>query len=182
MRTRDENGYCGLVAEVLTSYLDHSLSASLERDVAAHLEECPACRRRLKGMTALIADLKKLDQADVPEEISWSIKRAVHREARKDSVLSILKPLPFLTSAAAAAIILVVTGLTGGKEVPAAGGDHQFYESLSVAEQTRLQRYILPPQIGDLEGTGLFENQLAEADTARSETPVRLPGARAVSF
>ncbi len=182
MRTREENGYCGLVAEVLTSYLDHSLSASLERDVAAHLEECASCRRRLEGMSTLIFDLKMLNSVDVPEEISWSIKRAVHREARKDRVISLLKPVPFLTSAAAAAIILVVAGFSGGGTVPVTDGDNAPLETLSAVDQNRLQRYILPPQIGDLQGSGLFEDQLALADTSRSETPIRLPGARAVSF
>ncbi len=181
MRTR-ENGYCGLVAEVLTSYLDHSLSASLERDVAAHLEECASCRHRLEGMAALIFDLKRLNSVDVPEEISWSIKRAVYRDARKDQVISLLRPVPFLTSAAAAAIILVVAGFSGGGTVPDSGGDQHPIETLSAMDQTQLQRYILPPQISDLQGAGLFENQLASLDTAQSETPVRLPGARAVSF
>lgn len=182
MRTREENGYCSLVAEVLTSYLDHSLSASLERDVAAHLEECASCRHRLEGMSALIFDLKKLNSVDVPEELSWSIKRAVHREARKDRVITLLKPVPFLTSAAAAAIILVVAGFSGRGDVPVTGGDFERIETLSATDQTRIQRYILPPQIADLQGTGLFEDQLAPSDTSRSETPIRLPGARAVSF
>ena len=98
-------------------------------------------------------DLKKLNSVDVPEEISWSIKRAVHREAQKDRVISLLRPVPFLTSG-----------------------------SLTALDQDQLQRYILPPQIGDWQGTGLFENQMASLDTSRSDTPVRLPGARAVSF
>jgi hypothetical protein len=133
-------------------------------------------------MSALIFDLKRLNNVDVPDELSWAIKRAVHREARRDRVISLLRPVPFLTSAAAAAIILVVAGFSGGGTDPVSEWDGTPVETFSAVDQNQLQRYILPPQISDLQGTGLFDNQLAPTDSSRSETPIRLPGARAVSF
>ncbi|MFC1499888.1 anti-sigma factor family protein [Candidatus Zixiibacteriota bacterium] len=182
MRTSDEHGYCGLVTEVFSSYLDHSLSASLERDVAAHLEECVSCRHRLEGISSLITDLKKLNMIEAPHELSWSIKRAVHREARNERAFSLLRPFPFLASAAAAAIILVMAGFQGAAVPPTAGESPAQFETLSAIAQEQLQHYILPPQIGDLRGTGLFGDQVAMFDSTRIETPSRLPGARAVSF
>ncbi len=182
MRTRDEQGYCGLVSEVLSSYLDHSLSASLERDVATHLEECVSCRHRLEGISFLLTDLKKLNVIDAPQELSWSIKRAVHREARKEQAISLLKPFPFLASAAAAAIILVMVGFQGAAVSPSVGETTAPLETLSAVDQGQLQRYILPPQIGGFQGAGLYDDQVAMLDSTRSNAPIRLPGARAVSF
>ncbi|MFC1628099.1 zf-HC2 domain-containing protein [Gemmatimonadota bacterium] len=178
----DEQGYCGLVSEVLSSYLDHSLSASLERDVAVHLEECVSCRNRLKGISLLLNDLKMLNIIDAPQELSWSIKRAVHREARREQAIPFLRPFPFLTSAAAAAIILVIAGFQGTVVSPDVGEAPATMETLAAVEQGLLQRYILPPQIGEFQGARLFDDQAALLDSTRSDAPIRLPGARAVSF
>lgn len=182
MITRDAHGYCGLVAEVLSSYLDHSLSALLERDVAAHLEECASCRHRLEGVSSLIGDLKKLSEVDAPEELSWSVKRTIHREARREQAVSFLKPVPFLASAVAAAIILVMVGFQRAPVSPIYEEPSATLETLSSVAQTQLQRYILPPQIGGLQGSSLFDNQITLLDSTRVNSPVRLPGARAVSF
>ena len=182
MRTSEEHGYCALVTEALSSYLDHSLSASLERDVSAHLEECVSCRHRLEGISILLSNLKQLNVIDAPQELSWSIKRAVHREARMEQAISFLRPLPFLASAAAAAIILVMAGFQGTAVSPAVGGSPASLETLAAVEQSQLQRYILPPQIGGFEGAGLFDDQIALGDSTSSNVPIRLPGARAVSF
>ena len=53
---------------------------------------------------------------------------------------------------------------------------------LQAAESTRLERYVLPVQVGEDNVPGLFDQQAAVEDTSKRREPSRIRGARAVRF
>lgn len=183
MKVHDCAEYCDLVAESFSAYLDHSLPASLEGEIAAHLEECESCRLRLEGVVALIANLNGLGEVEAGTELGWSVKKAVHRYARRETSPTALRPLPFLASAAAAAVVLVIIGISGTDEMSPIPQSMLNPGSQQAEQSAQLDsRYVLPPLLEDLHSTGLIMPQVAETDTTSKREPSRLRGIRAVSF
>lgn len=182
MKVRDTSTYCQLVAESFSAYLDRSLPASVEQEITAHLDLCPDCLRRLEAVKAVIADLGRLGDVEAAPELAWSIKRAVRRLARQEEAKQVLRPLPFLASAALAASVLVLVSMGGGlvgssPERQVAGpSESQF------SQNPRWERYVLPAQVGEENASGLFGQQSAAEDTSTRQEPSRIRGARAVRF
>ncbi len=181
---QSENGaYCGLVAESLAAYLDRSLPAPVERQIASHLEACPDCRRRLTAMTALVRDLRCLGDIEAGPEMSWAIKRLIRREARRENARALIRPLPFLASAAAAAAVFVLLGLTSRPGL-LPGSTPAPVPRMLQAEESPLweRRYALPAQVDELRSGTFAERQRAGSDSTATREPTRLHGIRAVSF
>jgi len=170
------------VAESFSAYLDRSLPASVEQEIAAHLDQCPECRQRLESVKALVVDLKKLDGIEAGSELAWSVKRAVHRLARREASMPFVRLLPFLTSTVAAAILLIIVSL------PARMGNSPAQRSVSAspemqtAQSPRWERYVLPAQVGEDNAPVLFDQQAAAQDSAARREPSRIRGSRAVRF
>lgn len=182
MKANKSSTICHLVAESFSAFLDRSLPASVELDIARHLEDCPECFHRLESMKSLIVDLRQLDTVEAASELAWSVKREVRRFARKEETRPLLRPFPFLASAATAAILLVIVSIQGGPEESSIDrtGSQSAYPQM--AESTRLERYVLPTQVGEDNVPGLFEQQAAVEDTSNIREPSRIRGARAVRF
>ncbi len=183
MKAREPKEYCGLVAETFSAYLDRSLPASLEREISQHMEECEECQNRLEGVKAIISDLGRLGDEEAPTELGWSIKRAVCKQARREAAASIVRPIPFLTSAAAAAAAILVISLSG------TGGTEPFQTmaidpSIMQAEQPPVTepQFALPAEMGGMQASALLDNAITADDSTSGRMPSRLRGARAVSF
>ena len=182
MKTNKSSTICHLVAESFSAYLDRSLPATVELDISRHLDNCPECFSRLDSMKNLIADLRQLDSVEAASELAWSVKREVRRLASREEMQPLLRPYPFLASAAAAAILLVVVSIQGGSEESSIGPTGSQSTDLQTADNARLERYVLPGQVGEDNVPGLFEQQAAIEDTSNIREPSRTRGARAVRF
>jgi len=183
MNQHERTDYCGLVTESLSAYLDRSLPAPVERQIAEHLEECVACRRRLAGMNALLSDLQTLDRVEASPEVGWAIKRMIRREARRERARSVIRPLPFLVSSAAAAVLFILIGF--GSATEQATGPVMLTEQTAIeTAETPLweRRYVLPAQVGDPLGATVAGKSTTDTDSTVVHRPSRLTGARAVSF
>ncbi len=183
MNQSEKEALCGLVAESLSAYLDRSLPAPVERQIALHLEQCPACRRRLESMNALLADLQTLGEVEAGPELGWAIKRQIRRQARRERTRLLVRPVPFLASTAAAAAVFIIIGLGQGPE-RGLSVDSLTDQNLIQAGETPLweRRYVLPAQVDALNTPALADRAGAGEDSTAVRRPTRLTGVRAVSF
>ncbi len=182
MKANKSSTLCHLVTESFSAYLDRSLPAAVELDIARHLDDCPECFHRLESMKSLIADLRQLDTVEAAPELAWSVKREVRRLVRREENRPLLRPFPFLASAATAAALLVIVSIQGGMEESSIDRAGSQSADLQAAQSTRFERYVLPAQVGQDNIPGLFEQQAAVEDTSNRREPSRIRGARAVRF
>jgi len=182
MKTNKTSTLCHLVTESFSAYLDRSLPATVELDLARHLDNCPECFHKLESVKSLIADLNQLDTVETAPELAWSVKREVRRLAHREENRPLLRPFPFLASAAIAAATLVIVINHGGMERSSIDRTGSQSVDLQAAESTRLERYVLPVQVGEDNVPGLFDQQAAVEDTSKRREPSRIRGARAVRF
>ncbi|MCK4771982.1 MAG: zf-HC2 domain-containing protein [Candidatus Latescibacteria bacterium] len=182
MKVRRSSTFCELVAESFSAYLDRSLPASVEQEIAAHLDQCPECLQRLEEMKTLIADLYGLGGIEAAPELAWSVKRAVRRLAQRQADAPVLRPIPFLASAAAAAVVLVLVSVGSGPEDASLDQHAAGSSEMQVTQNPRWERYVLPAQVGEENVPSLFDQQAAAGDTSTIREPSRIRGARAVRF
>ena len=57
---------CHDARESLSAFLDGTLAPDERREVAAHLEGCPECRRELAGLEQTVALLRRVEPARAP--------------------------------------------------------------------------------------------------------------------
>jgi anti-sigma factor RsiW len=171
MKVRDHSELCGHYAGLFTAYLDRSLPADVERELTEHLEGCPDCQDRLEGMKTLVERLALLGQVEAGPEVAWMVKRAIGRQERRAQGRGLLRPVPFLVSAAAAATLLVVVNMPSDQE-PTAPPTVMNSTLEAGAAQQPLENFVLPPRLG----SGL---QSAEASaTAAGMDTIRTPAFR----
>ncbi|MFC1543861.1 anti-sigma factor family protein [Gemmatimonadota bacterium] len=171
MKVRDHSDLCGHYAGMFTAYLDRSLPAGVERELAEHLEGCPVCQNRLEGMRALVERLAQLGQVEAGPEVVWMVKRAIAREERRSRARGVLLPVPFLVSAAAAAALLVVVSLPSSRgPAPSPSVMNSTLEAGAI--QQPLENFVLPPRLG----SGL--QAAAASATASGMDTIRTPAFR----
>ena len=176
MNTPDHIERCGYYVELFSAWLDRSLPAHLEREIAAHLEHCGACRTRLEGMKRLLSDLRRLGEVEAGPEAAWAVKRAVRRQAVREEMRGILRPAPFLLSAAAAAVLLVVVGTTRERGIGSTPAERALAGQV---ETSPIQRYVLPPAVTDrYPGSveALEDAIRADQDSTGRRLPARIQG------
>jgi anti-sigma factor RsiW len=75
---------CAATSELLEKYFDHEVSDEERSGIETHIEDCPACRDRLKTMEGLRNLLKApVDEVDQKEDFSrvWlRIERGIQQE------------------------------------------------------------------------------------------------------
>ena len=74
---------CEQARENLIEYADNTLEHSEAGDVAAHLEQCPACRAELEAIRVLFDALHDSDPAD-PGDVYWQKFRRQVRDRIRD--------------------------------------------------------------------------------------------------
>jgi anti-sigma factor (TIGR02949 family) len=72
----DHGVTCREVLDLLTEYLDGALAPMEHARVAAHLEECEACRRYLDQFTATIEVTAALREEAAPDDVRESLLAA----------------------------------------------------------------------------------------------------------
>ncbi len=176
MKVRDTARLCELYSQMFTAYIDRSLPAHVERDLSEHLVECEECAARLEGMKRIVEDLSGLGTPEASPELAWAIKRAVRREARREEEVGMLKPLPFLISATAAAILLVAVSLPSDRAATPGGEGAPAGLDLSAMQATQLENFVLPPRLsGDFRSAVPYATA-SLSDTATSRKPSRVNG------
>jgi predicted anti-sigma-YlaC factor YlaD len=66
---------CRGVVEVVTDYLEGTLSPMLAQTVERHLESCEGCRRYVEQMRITVRTVGRLRDEDVPHEIrEWLLE------------------------------------------------------------------------------------------------------------
>lgn len=100
---------CTDYIEKILSSIDGQLSDSEEQELQAHLAVCEGCR-------SLYSAYKEIDlgisagEEEAPEGLSQAVMAAIHRESQERSPLHILKRARFTLIAAAAAVVILITG------------------------------------------------------------------------
>ncbi len=96
---------CAQVRHLLDEYLDGTLTDLLSRQLAAHLEQCPACGAELAQITSIASALAAVPQAepsqDLPRLISSRVAQLPSPSARR-TLLSGWRRLTLITAASVA--------------------------------------------------------------------------------
>jgi hypothetical protein len=136
----------------IVDYLSGALPAEEERQIAAHLGECPSCRRLCDETADIVGALHETgdDAGDVPvpEEVDRRVlaaARDVARELRPVPAPARRSSAPLLVGAAAACLLALVSGLLWGRHMA-------FSSAASVPPDLRVQlRADLQKKIQKLE-------------------------------
>jgi anti-sigma factor RsiW len=64
------------VLELLEAFVDGDLGPAEERTVAAHLDDCRACRREHHLAMEIRSTLRSLPEHDAPAKVLWSVRMA----------------------------------------------------------------------------------------------------------
>ena len=67
---------CQQLVELVTDYLDDRLPAAERRRFEAHVAVCPGCQAYVEQMRALIAELGRLPQVDLPPAVETDLLAA----------------------------------------------------------------------------------------------------------
>ncbi len=98
--------YCENYIDLISAGLDGALSPAEQKELEAHLTECPACRALCDDLTALRAGLTGLPSVQPPADLTERIMEAV--TAEKVVPLPVKKNLQWRKWMASAAVLAIV--------------------------------------------------------------------------
>lgn len=111
---------CAAAQELISDYVDGSLSPDREAELRAHLESCRDCRELARDFTSIVREAKGLVSLE-PSPAVWPRVAAEVREALQEAPAAarekrgwlgaFWKPAGWMYAAAAALILVVVGGL-----------------------------------------------------------------------
>lgn len=73
---------CKRAKRYLSCYLSNELSSSRKKRIAAHLEECPACREELAGLRRTSDLVRSLDRVGPPPDLLTPLMEELARGRR----------------------------------------------------------------------------------------------------
>jgi len=69
---------CKRVKNLLIDYIDNELNQKLNRDIASHLDACPACRQMEQSLRLnVIQPLRQAKKEEVPERVWYQLKESI---------------------------------------------------------------------------------------------------------
>jgi hypothetical protein len=98
---------CHDARESLSAYLDEALAPDERRQVAAHLEGCPDCRRELARLEQTVALLHRVEPARAPVGFVDRVMEASPRPWYRRVAAAIFVPFSVKLPAEAAALVMV---------------------------------------------------------------------------
>jgi len=104
---------CDRIESRILPYVDGRLKASEQREVEAHLAECPACRVRVSEFRAVSGLLDELPQIEPSGAFDARVRARVAAEPVKQSWWAWLSPSPRV--AFAASLLLLATVWVGSR-------------------------------------------------------------------
>jgi hypothetical protein len=149
---------CVRVRDRLLDLVDGELSAEESRDVETHLARCPACSQEARELRGILAGVRTLPEAAVPDGLLDSFVAAVQRRIAGEPPphlpfwgriaawlrgLPSLQPIPALSAAAVLGLLLAIglvrtprtLQLSPVPEVVAVGETFPIAQNLDVLEQ-----------------------------------------------
>ena len=126
-------------------------------------------------MKSLLIDLDRLGSVEASPELAWAIKRAVRHEARREAEAFLLRPAPFLISAAAAAMLLVVVSLPGEQAGTPLESGAPARDEFMLSESAQLH-FVLPPRLGEQYQPAAPYATASVTDSATTREPSRILG------
>lgn len=102
---------CKDVQELLSAYHDGELAGAEEPLIARHLEECPACTRRLAGFENLSAIAGQLTTPAPPEHVWRRLERELSPQLAEAPSATGHRSLSWRRSLSLAAAVLIAVGL-----------------------------------------------------------------------
>lgn len=114
----NEKNECARYEELCSAAIDHALTEQEQKELDAHLAECPACRAYLEELRTM-HDMWKELETPMPPALHEKIMSEIEAEVQKTIVQTPQKhrrrpPVFTMLAAAAACVLLAVTGnLTG---------------------------------------------------------------------
>lgn len=96
----------------LSAYLDRELDPGLSRELALHLDDCPACRNQLESLSSLTAMLAADVIPEPPAALAGRILAASRRPHAASPVILWWSELS--RAMRAAAVIMLMVGTTAG--------------------------------------------------------------------
>lgn len=121
MATRETSAACKQFEEDLVLYHYNELAGAARDSVAAHLNNCAACRASLDQLAALMPGTVAQDEppekfwADYSRELRQKLDAVAERPSLWSSVTAWLRPMP-LTAFATGAVVLLALTFTVGKK------------------------------------------------------------------
>lgn len=104
---------CDRMESRILPYVDGRLKASEQRDVEAHLAECPVCRVRVNEFRAVSGLLDELPQIEPSGAFDARVRARIAAEPAKQSWWAWLAPSPRV--AFAASLLLLATVWVGSR-------------------------------------------------------------------
>ena len=107
---------CRNIEPDLSALIDGELPAERQADVIEHVDNCPACSRRVAELQRLSAGIGALPKLDSPPQFLAGVRRKLRPAQRWENALS--RPVWFKVPLEALAAVAIVLWLTRPRPVP----------------------------------------------------------------
>ena len=109
---------CERWTEQLSARLDGELSPEEERELEAHLADCPSCRAVAAQLEMVSAGLDDLEEVPAPEGFARGVMDRIAAEEKKPRVIPLFRRPQFRALAGLAACAALCIGLYGAGVLP----------------------------------------------------------------
>jgi len=100
---------CGQIGRLVCDYIGDCLPEALRREVEAHLEECPACRREVQRAEEMVSCLNSLSCHQAPVDCWPGVRDMITKwESRRSGWFAWVARPVMAAPALAAAVLLAV--------------------------------------------------------------------------
>ena len=111
---------CQRCCELLSARLDGELTGEEERELEAHLKECPGCRTLAEQLSGLHEDFSALEEVPAPQGFAQGVMDRIRAEEQK-KVIPLFRRPQFKAVAGLAACLVLCAGLYGAGQLNLAG-------------------------------------------------------------
>lgn len=111
---------CQQCCELLSARLDGELTGKEERELEAHLRQCPGCRALAEQLSGLHEDFSALEEIPAPQGFAQGVMDRIRAEEQK-KVIPLFRRPQFKAVAGLAACLVLCAGLYGADQLNLAG-------------------------------------------------------------
>ena len=162
---------CQRYYELISARLDGELSDGEERELEAHLKDCPGCRALAEQLSGLHEEFSALEEFSAPDGFVRGVMDQVRaQEQKRNKVIPLFRRPQFKAVAGLAACLALCAGLYGAGQLNLAGQSASPELTGSAVPQGELQTAAVQPQEGD-EGAAAGETETVEPGVAEYSVP-----------
>ncbi len=111
---------CQQYCELLSARLDGELTGEEERELEAHLKQCPRCRALAEQLSGLHGDFSALEEVQAPQGFAQGVMDRI-RAGEQKKVIPLFRRPQFKAVASLAACLVLCAGLYGAGQLNLAG-------------------------------------------------------------